>query len=190
VGSKQPCQSSGRLVSDLTHATLDGATGCSEVNNHTFRSSIHSVCHGNCTRKLIGRRLPALGLMRPRDTCCRDTLWPRLFKLSDGKRIARDAEAFGQWYFGAESCQGFGLLHGTKSRFLDLVIRLLCSYSELDEAKSSCCRELRTKESYDQIQKSGFLCRAKDRNLDTLHQNTTDRKPQHLSRYVSLRKFE
>src|SRR5467141_2444972 len=36
-----------------------------------------------------------------------------LFKLSDGKRVARDAEVFGQWYFGAE-CQGFGPLHGTK----------------------------------------------------------------------------
>jgi len=41
-----------------------------------------------------------------------------LFKLSDGKRIARDGEVFGPWYYGAE-CEGFGPLHGTKIPFLD-----------------------------------------------------------------------
>jgi hypothetical protein len=36
-----------------------------------------------------------------------------LFKLSDAKRIARDDQVFGPWYYGAE-CEGFGPLHGTK----------------------------------------------------------------------------
>src|SRR5256885_4598144 len=36
-----------------------------------------------------------------------------LFELCDGKRIARDTEVFGPWYYGAE-CDGFGPLSGTK----------------------------------------------------------------------------
>jgi hypothetical protein len=36
-----------------------------------------------------------------------------LFKLSDGRRIARDNEVFGPWYYGAQ-CEGFGPLHGIK----------------------------------------------------------------------------
>ena len=34
-----------------------------------------------------------------------------LFKLSDGKRVARDNEVFGPWYYGAQA-EGFGPLHG------------------------------------------------------------------------------
>jgi hypothetical protein len=33
-----------------------------------------------------------------------------LFKLSDGRRVARDYEVFGPWYYGAQSV-GFGPLH-------------------------------------------------------------------------------
>ena len=36
-----------------------------------------------------------------------------LFKLSDGRRVARDNEVFGPWYYGAQS-EGFGPLHGVK----------------------------------------------------------------------------
>jgi len=60
VDQSNRARSSGRLVSDLTHAPLTVQPACSEVNNHTFRSSIHSVCHGNCQETHRGRPLPAL----------------------------------------------------------------------------------------------------------------------------------
>ena len=36
-----------------------------------------------------------------------------LFKLADGRRVARDTEVFGAWYYGAQ-CEGFGPLDGVK----------------------------------------------------------------------------
>src|SRR5687767_6834819 len=36
-----------------------------------------------------------------------------IFRLSSGRRVARDYEVFGEWYYGAE-CEGFGPLHGVK----------------------------------------------------------------------------
>ncbi|HVY69546.1 MAG TPA: hypothetical protein VHH73_06430 [Verrucomicrobiae bacterium] len=36
-----------------------------------------------------------------------------LFKLSDGRRVAKDTLVFGPWYYGAQ-CDGFGPLHGVK----------------------------------------------------------------------------